>query len=293
MRSPIAVVVSTVGRPSIELLLRSLVAQVEAPGEVVLVDQSGDSRTWEIASEFQNSLPVRVTRSRRGAALGRNTGAEEVSDDSLAIFFTDDDCVLAPEAIQQARLAIEDGFTAVAGGLSSTLGTRGQLKASGRVEVTRQNVWTHSIEAALVIRTAAFRQIGGFDASLGVGASTPWQSGEGTDLLLRGMRADWKLVHDPAVQVYEDSEPIGPQVERRKSRLYGAGTAAVYVRHYGLAACGWMIIRPLLGAALFAVIGRRRHAEKLISAALGRAEIFRPRVWRLRSPKTWPKASST
>lgn len=45
------------------------------------------------------------------------------------------------------------------------------------------------MEMGLVMRRNVFTRLGGFTESIGMGASTPWQSGEATDLLLRLIQA--------------------------------------------------------------------------------------------------------
>ena len=139
----------------------------------------------------------------------------------------------------------------------------------------RWNVWS-VIEMGLVIRRTVFDRLGGFDPDLGTGASTPWQAGEATDLLLRLWSAsrsrrsfDW-FPHDVAVGGIGDPSGLSRSERRRKLRAYGRGLGRVVVRHRYPS---WWRFAFLFGGLAF---GLRHRAANTIADGwwvfLGRAE---------------------
>lgn len=84
--------------------LSSLVRQTAQPASVVLVDDSSEDDTVRRAVQFQDRLPLIITKNRthgahdgRGAAIARNTGAAGCA--TPLIFFCDADVVLEPYAL--------------------------------------------------------------------------------------------------------------------------------------------------------------------------------------------------
>lgn len=51
------------------------------------------------------------------------------------------------------------------------------------------------------------KEVGGFDEGLGVGAETPFQSGEDTELLLRAIKKGFQIQYLPSLVVYHPLPP--------------------------------------------------------------------------------------
>lgn len=269
MSARVSMAISTLGRPSIVSLLESLVAQELKPFEIAIADQGPQGFVSSIVEPFSSQLQIIVVPSPRGVAIGRNLAARALSDCD-AIYFTDDDCILAPDAVLLAASQILSGTDICAGKLVSSLGERGQSTELTQRTLDRRNVWTLSLEANMIFAAAAFRKLNGFDERLGVGASTPWQSGEGTELMIRAIDSGMVLLHTPEIIIYEDSPPVTLRELSRKTRSYARGTGHVYAMHYSLGAHIRVIGRPAAGAILRLVQGRFRDSLLLLNACVGR-----------------------
>lgn len=140
-------------------------------------------------------------------------------------------------------------------------------------KLDKKNVWS-VIEPGLFVGHAAFLFLGGFDESIGTGAVTPWQSGEGTELLLRWMQQfpteQFQWINHPVV--YGISDPRGlSKIERRiKLRAYARGYGRLLVTgRFGILHCIW----ALIGAASFGL--RKGYPYQMVDGAyvlIGRIE---------------------
>ena len=194
MREPrFAVVVPTLGRPSLALLLRGLASGPgPLPQQVVLVDD----RT-HAADELAPHVPIvlegriRVVRGRaRGPAAARNTGWRALAGDPAPewIAFLDDDVV--PPAGWRAELAAD-----LAAAADTVAASQGRLRVP-RPTDRRPTDWernTAGLETAtwatadMAYRLAALRQVGGFDERF------PRAYREDADLALRVRGAGWDI----------------------------------------------------------------------------------------------------
>lgn len=182
-----AVVVPTVGRPSLERLLASLRAQ-DAPGplgppvEVVVVDDRPLAEREPLAVEG-----ARVVRSGgRGPAAARNAGWRGV--DAEWVVFLDDDVVLPTGW----ALALADDLAAAG---ARTAGVQARLHVPlGPTPATDWERSTAGLEGAawatadMAYRRAALAEVDGFDERF------PRAYREDADLALRVRGAGWDLV---------------------------------------------------------------------------------------------------
>jgi hypothetical protein len=76
----------------------------------------------------------------------------------------------------------------------------------------------------MFVTPEVFKNAGGFDVQLGTGSNSAWQSGEGTDFLLRMLRGphfrgfDW--LPDLVINGISDSHGLSSQECRQKLRAY-------------------------------------------------------------------------
>ena len=226
----IALAVTTVGRPGIISLLRSAAESSSPPAAVVIADQSGGELP-DAGSDFP--FDVRVVPSSGGASTGRNDAVRALGDVAEVLAFPNDDSTFSPTCLAEvaAAFAGTDAPDAVACSLVETDGARFQLPLDG-VPLDRKTVW-RAIEPSMFVRRAAFESVSGFRESIGTGCGSPWQSGEGTDLLLRIMASGGRVVS------LRSSHVLGPG-ERRdlnddeivaKHRRYNRGVGFVFRLH--------------------------------------------------------------
>ncbi|MGW4421317.1 glycosyltransferase family 2 protein [Streptosporangium sp. NPDC004631] len=271
----VALVVTTIGRPeTLDRLLRSVLEQSSPVTEMMVVDQSGGTGTAEVVERWRDRLPIRRVTTPRGLSAGRNAGVAALGDYDI-VGFPDDDTWYAPGTLARVREAIGERGV-VSGMLLDAAGRPAQLAFGSEPAVLDSTtVWSQAIEATCFYTSSFMRAVGDFDEGLGAGCPTPWQSGEGTDLLLRGLRSGWSIAYDPRITVYEDNPSVpaaGTRESRLRARHVARGTGRVYRRHYGRRDRLRTLARPLGGALLSVVRARWAEAGWHLQRLVGRLE---------------------
>jgi hypothetical protein len=277
-------VVTTLGRIDLlDTLLLSMLGQTVEGDRVVIVAQGNYATVEELVSKYKE-LPISLMSSPRGAALGRNVGAESLQDLVDVLHFPSDSSWFPPGMIEPIRRATAHaGF--VVGGMSVVdhLGPKLAVPPEGTA-LDRNNLW-RVIEMGLLIRADVFFIAGGFDPEIGTGSSTPWQAGEVSDLLLRLLadrpdlaRAFRWLPTSVWIGGVAEGHGLSKEERRHKVRAYGRGLGWVARRHgYSLT---WKLKR-LAGGLL---IGYLRPGEYGLLdgcwAFLGRLEGLLGITWR-------------
>ena len=235
----IGFVVTTLGRlDPLRALLASLEGQLRDGDHVVLVAQGAQDDAAALAAEFSGrGVPVPATTSGRGASLGRNTGVAALPPGEAVVTFPNDNTTYPAGTVQALHAAVDDPAF-LAGGFTSwdERGPKTTLPAPG-TPLDKYNVWA-VIEMGILMRRSLFDAVGGFDENLGPGSATPWQVAEGTDLLLRAMAHEPRLLTEfrwlPA-DVHVDGISTGfglsDTERRRKLRAYGRGTGRAFAVH--------------------------------------------------------------
>ncbi|HEU4380430.1 MAG TPA: glycosyltransferase family A protein [Hyphomicrobiaceae bacterium] len=277
----ISIIVPTLGRArELARLLESVERQTLSASEVVVVDRSGDgkisdmlmSRAWGFNLVRLPTPPVLGTSYAMNQGWPKSTGSH--------LLFADDDCWYPPWLLARVlKLFQETGSDIVAGRAADEHGR----SILGRYEtvpqpIARKNVWTSSIEWMIVFRREVVEAVDGFDATIGLGASTPWQAAPGQDILLRALSKGYTGYFDPGLYGFHP-EPniVRPDPSMcRKARAYGRGMGYVLRRHsFGMVEVAGWIARPLAGAVLYALKGEGARASYYWNAARGRLEGWR------------------
>ncbi|KAE8762168.1 glycosyltransferase family 2 protein, partial [Georgenia thermotolerans] len=220
----LAVVIPTVGRPSLRALLTGLAAQAHDPGhlppaEVVVVDDRplGDARALDLPPL---PWPVRVVRSGgRGPAAARNAGWRTAGARWIA--FLDDDVEVPPD--WSARLAAD--LAAAAPDVAGVQGTvRVPLPAHRRPTDWERN--TAGLETAwwitadMAFRREALAEVHGFDERF------PRAFREDADLALRLRLAGWRLARGERAIVH----PVRPADARVSVRMQAGAASDALMR---------------------------------------------------------------
>lgn len=269
-----SLILATVNRTQeIESFLGSLDAQTYNNFELIVVDQNGDDRLVALLRRFQKRLPILHLYSDKGLSRARNVGLKHTTGDIIA--FPDDDCLYPPDLLEKvARFFDEhpewDGLTGRsvdANGLSS--GGRWDKRMGG---VNRYNVWRRGISFTIFLRKKVVVTVGPFDEDLGVGAGTPWGSGEETDYLLRALEAGFRIFYDPDLRVvHPNKEPTPARAYR-----YAAGMGRVMRKHdYPLWFLVYYSARNLGASLLNLALGKRSRAFASWAALWGRLDGWR------------------
>jgi hypothetical protein len=273
----IAVVITTLGREAeLRRLLESAAAGRLVPSIVVIANQSG--RRLDVGSGHPFALEL--VDSSGGVSIGRNDGYRVVRRDVDLVTFPNDHSWYAGVSMSTAAEVYEEhGRPEV---LVGTLWENGRarfaLPRRGAL-LDRRTVWK-AIEPTLFFSAARLGERLSFDSHLGSGSRGPWQSGEGTDLLLRIIRDGGRIVSAPEIVVLGSGErhDLSPAEYRTKVRAYARGTGYLYrVHDYPAWVRARVVVAPWFRFA--SRPGRTRYAAGLaLQTSLGRLEGVAGRV---------------
>jgi GT2 family glycosyltransferase len=257
-----SVVVPTVGRSALlRDCLRSILACVPAPAEVIVADQSGGGAVRDLVGELASEAVRRVECDGRGTGRAMNCGLAAAGHDLIIV--THDDCVVDAGWVgAAARLA----------GGSLDLVVTGRVLAGGEpgsVPSTKDDPAPHDYTGerscgALYPNNMAFDR----RAVLGFGAFDErlLYAAEDNDFCYRWLRAGRRLRYEPELVVeHRDWRP--PEELVRLYRGYWRWQGVFYAKHLRLRDV-WMLrflAADLAGAlryaARVAVRGRPRWPD--------------------------------
>jgi glycosyltransferase involved in cell wall biosynthesis len=265
-------VVATVDRTAEPAaLLDSLARQTHAGFRVLLVDQNDDDRLDPLVA--REGLRVERVRSARGLARARNAGLALVEADLVG--FPDDDCAYPADLLERvaARFAADPGLDGLTGRTADARGGSSARWPRQAAALGRDTVWHGGNSATTFLRAGLVRRVGSFDERLGLGAGTPWASGEDTDYLIRALDLGAVLTHDPEVVVLHELRGDDARTAQR-GRREGAALGFLLGKHrYPARVVARMLVRPAGGAvaALLRLDGglARYHAATLAGRARG------------------------
>ncbi len=262
-----SLILATVDRSDADLsrLFDSLRRQTHRTFEVIIVDQNTDARVANILANFQGCFGYTHLTSDRGLSKARNKGLEHATGEVLA--FPDDDCWYDPDLLATVARLLRahpewDGITG-----SSTAGAWG--RTAGRI--TRGNAWSRGISFSMFLRR---NRVAGnrFDETLGVGAGTPWGSGEETDYLLQALEAGLVVHYRPEVKVNHPPWDFSAG-SNSKARAYGRGMGRWLKKHrFGPHEVAYHVARPLAASAIAFLRGDREKASYRWATCIGRFE---------------------
>jgi GT2 family glycosyltransferase len=115
---------------------------------------------------------------------------------------------------------------------------------------SKENVWVYGVSAAGFVRREVTDSIGRFDENLGMGAATPYQSGEDVDYFVRPLELGWKIGYDPALTVHH---PSFHRIDRVRERSYSYALGGGYTlrtHHYPLRMLMESLVRSMGGAVV-------------------------------------------
>jgi glycosyltransferase involved in cell wall biosynthesis len=239
--------------------LESLDRQTERSFELIVSDQNDDDRLTPLLAPFGGRFSIRTVRSSGGISRGRNAGLPLVRGRIVA--FPDDDCWYPPDLLASVQnlFGEQPGWDVISGRSVDEAMRDSQGRWLDRLTVAdRSNVLRMGISYTIFARTEAVIAAGPFDETLGVGAGTPWGSGEETDFLLRAITAGRTVIYTPQFHVHH-AEKVVDYSRRARDRqfAYSRGLGRVLGKHHFSPVEAFRhFFRPLAGAALFLVRGQ-------------------------------------
>jgi hypothetical protein len=204
------------------------------------------------------------------------------------VLFPDDDCWYPPNLLSKA---INDADATRVDLLCGRATDKAGRNVNGRFRarpqwVSRAGVWTTQIEWMMFFRRDCLQKLGGFDETVGVGASTRWQAAEGQDISLRALGLGMRCFYDPALQGHHAEIDVRrPDAATiRKGEGYALGMGFVLGRAgYGAPTIAYWIARALFNALRSVAQGNAPRARLFFLQARGRFDGWRDGRARLRA----------
>ncbi|MCC7251283.1 glycosyltransferase family A protein [Hyphomicrobium sp.] len=248
MGTMISLIVCTLGRTEpLRRLLASLAEQTHRPFEIILVDQNAGDYLDSVLHAY-SVLPLVRIRSEKGLSRGRNAGLKRAKGESIG--FPDDDCWYDRGVLEsvdrffasRSEIDLLSGRTVDASGADSV---NRYWPVSG--PITRDNVFGTGNSNTIFIRRTVLTGVRGFDETLGVGASTPFQAGEESDFLLRCLERGHRGYYDRSFLVRHDQ--VTETLARVRAYSVGFGRVA---RLHGLGPSLFLTrnVRTVIGGCL-------------------------------------------
>jgi glycosyltransferase involved in cell wall biosynthesis len=189
----------------LKMLYESLVNQTFAQFEVILVDDASSEDSAYACIQDQRFRILRQDRNR-GPAACRNLGARAASTKYL--FFTDTDCELAPDTLQQVMDGLQNDLILIGNTITRVETSFGKAVAllgfPGGGILGFDKVWrvdahgyTNSFSSCnLAFRKETFESLGGFDETF------PVAGGEDTVLARQAVLAQCSIRYLSGIRVY-------------------------------------------------------------------------------------------
>lgn len=280
----IAVVIPTLASPpSLARVLESLSKQTHPPIEVVVVAQHEPAAAQlAVASHYPNA---RIVHSEVGLSKARNAGIRALVSNWDAVALPDDDVIYDPGTFEVAARLLNEGIDGLCGRVRPENPLRGLRIAFRQEEVVldSSNVWNTTIEAGYILGRQLLDKTGLYDESLGLGARSPWQSGEGTDLLLRALDAGFVIRYSPEVSMQEADSVVvyesSAASRRRRLRAYARGTGRVYRLRYGPKGHFYLLFKSVGRVVLRGAVSGGRSFRSDMTVLVGRFEGLRGQVF--------------
>jgi glycosyltransferase involved in cell wall biosynthesis len=274
-----SLIICTVDRTApLERLLGSLALQTDRDFEIVLVDQNQDSRLQMLIESFRKTMPIAHIQSTRGLSSSRNKGLTLARGNIIA--FPDDDCHYPPSLLEQVRnrFACSPDLDFLTGRTTDSEGKE-SLSTFLRKEsqIDRWNVWKCANSNTIFVRRSVIEAGLGFNEALGVGASSPFESGEETAFLLEALAKGMRGKYFRDIIVYHDQVDV---TDGRRARGYARGFGRVLALYqYPRAYVALRLIRPALRAVFSIACLKLGLARSKISWALGVYEGYTGKLW--------------
>jgi len=171
-------VIPTLGRPSLERAVVSVVAQSRAPREVIVVSNGAQRLSRDrvaLLTELARSIPLRVLSLPpfSGPSISRNFGAWEAKATYIAFLDDDDEFTLDYLEMMWTRISEEDAH--VLYGAKVWRYADGSIRREKHIHTVSENLWLETLfrqenpgfgGTNLVVQREAFFELGGFPVDL-------------------------------------------------------------------------------------------------------------------------------
>lgn len=241
----LGVVIPTTGQ-RLEELLRC-VRSVPSETPIAIGWQSQEVPPRSLA-ELAGSRRLKIVNSSGGISLGRNDALKALLECSIdGVIFPNDDSYFGDGFFETLKESEADAIL-IAPVLkeqddAGLVGSRGHLRFSAAHGGLLQRLLKSAHEPGVIFPLAGLMEVGGFDPILGVGNASPWQSGEGVDVLMRLAACGWPIRDAPdGIYILEAEQEQGAG-HRLKRLRYDRGTSYLVGRHLRSEGALWLLAR--------------------------------------------------
>ncbi len=173
-----------------------------------------------------------VREQKKGANRARNIGIQYSS--SEIILWPDDDCWY-PENVIESVIEIYKKYpnaNGMAGMLIDTVtGRHSRWFPRKAKRMSLLQAFCFGNEPVISFKKAAFDMIGGFGDTIGLGMSSEWGAGEGTDLIVRAIKNQQVILITPNYSVFHPIESSKTS-NLQKTISYSKGMGAVISNYH-------------------------------------------------------------
>lgn len=247
-------------------LLESLQRQTLQPDEIIVADGRSSDATRQIAAAWGTKI---VDNPIRHAAGGRNRGVQAARSPWLA--FTDSDCILPPDWLEQADRQIQEDSSLVAlgGPMRATppvneierVASEAFLLGVMQFPAEPTSAIHRGLQGAFITANVFYRR----DVFLTIGGFDEWfkNYAEDIDLFWRVLDLhSGRMLYHPDIRVFH-SFPTTWKALYRKWRQYGLASCYLQRRHLGRFHFDGSHYQRLANALLDSVRGAEQHSVTL------------------------------
>lgn len=266
-----SLIVATYGRTvELDRLFHSLAVGKFDDFECIVVDQNEDDRLKGLISIWQSEITIKHVRSARGLSRARNAGLHYAT--GKIITFPDDDCWYSHALLESAAEFFRENpaYSLLSVGVRDAGGAiSGNRWVRDVCDLATTNLFRTSVGYGLFVRREFAGDSPQFDESLGVGAGTPFASGEDTDYVFRLMAAGLKGRFDRRLTVYHSrGDMLSGRPTPARAFGYGCGMGRVIRQREKFPLLPAFVLFDFLRAAFSLFLGRLYGAA--LCAAHGR-----------------------
>jgi glycosyltransferase involved in cell wall biosynthesis len=225
-----SIIIPTINRKkAVSALLYSIAKLNYFDYEIIIVDQNHNGLIDDICEKYAGENFKHLKVDFRGAARARNYGYKFSKGD--IVVFPDDDSEMTENLLSAAEKKFQiDDIDFLFGRVEDKTAKSDVVFERTIVAVTFQNMFHTTSECTMFIRRKVFKELNGFDETLGVG--TYYGADEGADFFLRAMYKDYKLVYDPQL-IFNHPQKVKNNygAETRRAYTYGRGFGRLVFKH--------------------------------------------------------------
>lgn len=202
----------------VERLLNSLIEQKYKKFRLIAGLQEPDERMLSLIERYSQYLNIIVKKiSKCGLSSARNKLINYISSDIVVL--TDDDCWY-PENF---TLSLSEYF--LNNNIDVCIGVS-HVNKNRKIDksISCYSIFFSAPSWLLFFRSKSLLKNGNFDENIGIGANSPWQSGEETDFVLRIIKNGGKVKKTSNIFVMHPEFTPG-----NLSKCYGYGRGRIYI----------------------------------------------------------------